>query len=215
MSTVFGPTISAPDVERRVISTLQYWFETYLQNRELETGRDRGSVERPHTWKIVNEFNDKNPEDAVPFIGIISDGLADLPTSNGQGRITAKWGIGIGVVCESNTDENAQLLVKDIYCPVIRNILLQKPSLRDWATVDSVPFSNGVDWVNETYSDVAFGNAERTLWSAIVLFEVTVEGVAIRRGGPITPADPVTQPGSDWPVADSGSVVFQDLELNA
>jgi hypothetical protein len=213
--TVFGPTVSARDVESHTLLTLQYWFETYLQDRELETGRARGSVARPKSWRIVNKLDTANLEDQTPFVAVISDGLSGPPVNSGTGSVMATWSVGVGIIASASTEDAAQLIVKDIYCPVVRKIMLQKQSLRDWTDPTADPFSNGVDWIHEAYDNVAFGNAERTLWSAVVLFEVTVDAVTFRRGGPLAPADPTTQPGTDWDLVLDGDIKFQDLNLDA
>lgn len=215
MGTVFGPTVSGREVERRVEATLRYWFETYLQDREIETQRVRGSVARPRTYKVVNEFDDKNPEDQTPFISLVSSGLVGPPRNSGKGSVMATWSIGVGVVIEASTEQASQDILKDIYCPVIVKILLQKRGLNDWSQPGSTSWTNGLDWVDMGYDSVAFGNEERSLWMATLLFEVTVDNVLNRLTGPTTPADPVIQPGTDWPYADSGSIEFKELTLDA
>jgi hypothetical protein len=211
MGTVFGPTVSGREVEFAALQTLRYWFETYLQDRELETGREPGSVARPRVYRVVNEFDDKNPEDQTPFIGIISDGIARAPRQAGKGTFMATWNLGIGVVIEASTDEASQTILKDIYCPVIVKIMLQKQSLRDWTDPDANPFTAGIDWLGMSYDSVAFGNEERTLWTGALMFEVTVDNVVNRYGGPNTPTDPV--PGSDWPLPESGNIDFVSIPL--
>lgn len=318
--SLFKSDISAGDVERRVLGTLQYWLEAYLQDREIALGRARDSVQRPKTWRRVNEFDDKNPEDQTPFVAVISDGLARQPVQNGEGGFLATWTIGIGVIIEASTEQAAQDLVKDVYLPVVRKIMLQKQSLKNWAglainerqtirvtgtggtftlsfngqvtgaiaynasaaaianalialsnigpadvlltggpvnaadvTVEFVgalgganqpqmvssgalltgpgagvvvatpregaiagdsmadePWATAVHWVDEGYTDLA-ADAERTLFNGQLEFEVSVDLVVDRFGGPSSPADPVTQPGTDWPTALTGDVKLQKM----
>jgi hypothetical protein len=203
--TVFGPTISAYDVERHVRDTLQYWFESYLQNREIEVGVDRGSIARPKSWRTIRTFDEKNPEDATPFVAIVSDGLARPPAQEGDGSFRATWVIGIGVVIEAKSEADAQLLVKHIYLPVILKILMQKQSLRDWTDSTAEAWSDGIEWLDEAYDEVV-SDMERTLYNGQLTFEVGVSGVLNRSGGPTSPADPVTQPGSEWPLVQTVSV---------
>jgi hypothetical protein len=204
--TVFGPLIAAPDVERAVLNTLQYWLESYLRNRELMLQLEWGDIERIRTWKITNTFDDKEAEDQTPFLCVISDGLAGRPLQEGNGEFRAKWDIGIGIIVASATGEDAQRVVKDVYCPVIRQILLHKQSLRDWTDPDAQPFSSGVEWVDESYKDVFGDDASRTLFNGQLDFEVEVSSVVSRYGGPATPVDPDSDPGSSWPTADSGDI---------
>ena len=207
---VFGAVVSATDVENAVIQTLQYWFETYLQQRELERGEQRGSIERPFTWRTTNEFNDKNPEDSPPFIAVVSNGLTREPLRAGDGSVRACWGIGIGIILAASTREASLSLVKDYYIPTIRRILVQKQSLREWPNGEA--FAYGVDWIDEGYDDVTFDEADRSLGQGQLMFEVEVDQVVDRFGGPNAPADPVHQPGSNWPEAQTGSVQVRKEE---
>ena len=71
----------------------------------------------------------------------------------------------------------------------------------------------GTTWLDESYDD-APTDAERTLGIGLLAFEVSVDNVVKRDGGPAYPAppDPVTQPGSEWPVVDTVDVVVQQKE---
>jgi len=211
MSTIFGNVISARTVEWAVQGTLQYWLETYLRDREISLGKEEGFYARPRSYKIVNAWDDKNPEHATPFIAIVSDGLVDEPLQDGEGGLRAEWRINVGIVVEASTIEDAEFIVKDVYLPVIRMILLQKQSLRDWADPDAEPLGMGTQWYDEQYPDVT-GDLERSLFAGLQLFSVMVHEVVNRYGGPTSPADPDTQPGSSWEEFESGSVLVEKVD---
>ena len=200
--SVFGPTITGYDVEQRVTMTLKYWFETYLQQREIEIGWKRGSTARPRSWRTIRTFDEKNPEDATPFIAVVSDGLAEEPKQEGDGTFRTKWVIGIGVVMEAKDEHAVQFLTKHIYLPVLLKIMLQKQSHRDWGFDDAEAWASGTEWLDLNYNEIQ-SELERTLYNGQLTFEVEVADTINRYGGPMSPADPVEQPGSSWPNVDT------------
>lgn len=202
--SVFGPLISGYDVEQRVQDTLKFWLDTYLQEREFRTGRDCGSVARPKSWRTIRTFDEMNPEDQTPFIAIVSDGLAHEPVAEGDGSYIANWVIGVGVVISARSEAEAQILTKDIYLPTIRQLLLHKQSLRDWSDSTAEEWSDGIDWTDESYDEVA-SDMERTLYNGQLTFEVRVANVVTRSGGPREPSAPCVEEG-DWPIAETGNV---------
>jgi len=200
VSTVFGPLVSGRAVERAVTFTLKHWMETYLRNRELATGRAEESVARIASWREFNQFDDKKPEDQLPFLVVICPGLAgsDYPKQEGDGGFRAEWEVVVGIIAAAATGQDAKDLVEDVYCPVIRQIMLQKQSLRNWTSPDADPFAAGTKWIDESYEDVTL-DADRSLASGQLTFWVEVDNVINRFAGPAAPADPDTQPDSDWP----------------
>jgi len=196
--TIFGGVVTGTDVEQRVLGTARYWWEVYMRNRELELNLPVGSIARPVTWKTVNDFNDQNPEDQPPLIAIISDGLVGQPVQQGDGTMYATWRVGMGFVVEAALPQDAQDIVKNIYMPTMRLIMLQKQSLKKWGDPNAVGFGMGNVWFDENYDDI-YPEAERTIFSGTQEYHVTVHDVVNRYGGPNAPADVEDQPGSSWP----------------
>jgi hypothetical protein len=83
-------------------------------------------------------------------------------------------------------------MLAKIYGAAVRAIMLQKPSLGG--------VSSGIEWYDESYRDVSV-DQQRTVRSAVLTFQVWIDGVVVRGAGPTTPIppDPETQPGSQWP----------------
>jgi hypothetical protein len=135
------------------------------------------------------------------LIAIISDGLVGQPVQQGDGQHYATWRVGIGFVVEAALPQDAQDIVKNIYMPTMRLILLQKQSLRDWSDPSSEGFGMGNVWFDENYDDI-YPSGERTIFSGTQEYHITVHDVVDRYGGPNAPADPEDQPGSDWPMVN-------------
>lgn len=197
---VFGPQVSGEDVEQHVVRTLKHWLETYLRERELLTGRDMGSVARPKSWLVAPTSDDRNPEDQFPMIMVNCTGLAGVPLQEGDGSFRAPWEISVSVLLSAKTMADSQSLVKGVYCPAIRMILLQKQSLRQWEDPNAKPISDGIEWTDEGYqSPLGNESADQTLFQGQITANVWMGGIVNRYDGPKNPADEEGQPGSHWP----------------
>jgi hypothetical protein len=201
--SVFGPIIERAKIEEAVMETLQYWFGSYLEEVELQSGiaNERNKTPKPKSWIRVNEL-DKFPEEILPCVIVISPGLSDSPTQEGSGIINAPFGVGVAVVASAIDQESTRDLVGR-YCAVIRAILLQNGSLQG-----IVP-TRGTVWEDESYDDLTVED-ERTLGVGQVTFTVWVEGVVdrLKGPGPLMPADEDTLPGTEWPEVEEVTVTI-------
>lgn len=209
MTNLFGPVIDAEDVEGAVIATLQKWGDTYIAEAENRKGLERGFLDRPLPghFQTTADF-EKWPETPTPSVLVLSPGMKDKPTREGRGEYTARWIVGIAVICSADTEENANRNAK-IYAAAFRTLLLQRPSLDG--------FAHGLDWEDERYDDLP-AEDHRSLAAGQVLVTVEVRGVGTSFGGPKDPttgsepeADPHADPG-DWPEMEDKQVTVEPEE---
>jgi ribosomal protein S2 len=66
----------------------------------------------------------------------------------------------------------------------------------------------GVELMDETFVDIPTPERERSMRSVQVIFRVLVDNIVTRYGGPPYPTDPdpMTQPGTQWPDAETADV---------
>jgi hypothetical protein len=197
--TIFGPIISADQLEGWVQQTLESWWTTYAREYELQQGMPEDSLPEPRSWVVAEEV-ERESADQLPAIVIVSPGLnGDRPIQEGSGTFDATWLIGVGIFCSATTRNDTTKLVRQ-YGAIIRSIMLQKQTLGGNA--------NGTTWMDESYNDEFNFTDDLTISAGQVIFEVQVADVANRYGGPADPA-PDTAPGSQWPEVEE---TFIDIE---
>lgn len=205
MVDIFGPIFVADTVENAVIDTISTWLATYLQEIEVQRGMTRGSVPLIRSYATRNEWA-TYPEDQLPVCIVVSTGLADPPDVDGEGRYHGWWAVGVGVLAGASESKATEMLAK-LYGAAIRAILLQRPSLGGIAS--------GIEWEDESYDDVPV-DQDRTLAATLLLFRVWIDDIVTRGAGPAEPIppDPVNQPGSQWPTADTIDVQVESVPLD-
>lgn len=191
MSSVFGEVVLGTQVETAAMATLGQWMPTYIQEMEIRLGRTRGEIPPPRTYTTRNTLT-SYPADIMPLCVVVSPGLADPPTKQGDGRFSAWWTLGVGFAAAAKDADASGFLAK-LYGAAGRLILLHKQSLGG--------FASKVHWVDESYDDLV-DDDERTIRACYGVYRVLVEGIATEYAGPAAPADPANQPGSTWPTAD-------------
>jgi len=183
-----------------VLNTLEKWMPTYIQEIERQLNLTLGLFPPPRVYSTTNTWHSL-PDERLPMCIALSTGTVTRPRYEGDGTISAWWGIGVGVAASANTEENTNLAAK-IYGAAVRAILLQQPTLGGMTA--------GTEWIDESYTEVPVPEDERrTIRAAQVIFQVLVDDVVTRFSGPTTPiepTDPLGQPGADWPEAETVEV---------
>jgi hypothetical protein len=193
---IFDQIISANQIEEAMRDHLKLWMPVYIQEMELQLGRERGKVPVPRSFMIAGGL-EQMKENQLPGILIQSPGTTSVPTHDGSGMYTANWRMALTAFI-SALDQDSTRAVAKLYGAAMRAIIVQKPSLGGFAINSR--------WTSESYSDEPSPDGERNLTLASVTCEVTVENVVNKMGGPRTfpdvdPPDPATQPGSHWELA--------------
>lgn len=201
--SIFGEIIDAGIVEEAAADTLRQWFLTYTRELELQLGLTQDSIPQPRSYTVATEI-DRDVEDQLPAVVVVSPGISDEPKMEGDGSYRVTWSVGIGVFASAKDRSSTSVAIRR-YCAIVRAIVLQKASLGGVAS--------GTRWLDENYDDMDFDDG-RTIGVGTVLFEVEVHNAVTRRGGPAVPTapDPDEQPGSNWPVADPVTVTVKRRE---
>lgn len=201
--SIFGPIISSDQVEDAIRNTLRDWFPTYLREYELQAGIPANSLPEPRAYIVTNDV-EKEPEDQMPAILVVSPGLVEEPMPDGEGLYRAPFGVAVAVFTSASDRESTEDLVRQ-YVAMARAIMLHKQTYGG--------IGDGTRWVDESYAELTFDD-ERTIGAGQAVFVVEVAGVVRRYGGPPRPIepDPDTQPGSNWPTVDEVIVDEEILE---
>lgn len=188
-SSVFDTISVGTNITTAVIDTIRKWMPTYLQEIELQLGRVRGEIPPPRYYTTRNRFINY-PEEQLPLCVVVSPGLTEAPTKDGDGSYNGWYGVGTGFVVSARDDVTADFLSK-VYAAAGRAILLQHQDMGGGVA--------GTEWIDEIYDDDIADDDNRTLKASYVLFRVYVENIVNAYAGPLSPVpDPDTQPGSDW-----------------
>lgn len=201
MSDIFGEVVLAKQLEEAVITTLENWFPVYIREIEIQQSLAQDVLPLPRSFITTDKINRENT-DQLPAIVVVSPGLTGrgAPKQEGDGTFCVPWAISIGVFVSGKDRTTTKDLIR-YYTGICRAIMLQKQSLGG--------FADGTTWLDESYDDNFAFTDQETIGAGSVVFEVWVAGVVQRFGGPAVyggppPApDPVNQPGSTWPEADT------------
>jgi len=200
--SIFGPLVSAVDIELAVAGVLQRWIDTYLLKAERHHGLEDRFLVRPRSIRISSEA-DKLPEDQLPALLVMSPGtVEDAPVMNGESDYTAVWELSIsGVVAARGTPNGYSLAMQyaRLWAMAIRGVVVQQQDERGvfawW------------DWQRERY-DLIDADGERTIAAGRVSVQVQTYQTIRRWAGPIEPAVPPAPPGDpgpdpEWPVVET------------
>lgn len=191
MTDVFEPIFTATQLEVAAMQTLSTWMPTYLQEIELQLNRTRGEIPPPAEYSTRNEFT-SFPEDKMPLCVVVSPGLSDPPTKEGDGTYSGWWALGVGFATVARDADASNFLAK-VYGAAARAILLQNSSLGG--------ISQGTEWIDESYDELVTED-DRVVRACYLIFRFNVWNVVTKNAGPPPPADPAAQPGSNWPTAN-------------
>jgi hypothetical protein len=205
VSDIFGPIVDGASIEESILRHLHDWMPVYLREMELQLGypadQHLPAIRSFTTFSRIDRFD----EQQLPGLLVFSPGLARKPTMEGDGTFTAIWNIGVAAFVSAR-DQNSTNQLAKVYAAAVRGIILQKPDC------GGVAFHT--EWMDESYDDIFIPEDERTISTGVGFFEVAVDSVLDKRGGPrtypfIEDPDPETQPGSQWPEAQD---VIVDVE---
>ena len=203
VSDIFGPIVDGSYIEDAILLHIKNWMPVYLREMELQRGFTQSlpEIRSFTTFSRIDRFD----EQQLPGVLVFSPGLARQPTMEGDGTFTAIWNIGVGVFVSALNTNFTNRLAK-VYAAAVRGIMVQKP--------DCGGIAFHTEWKDESYDDIFIPEDERTISTGVGFFEVAVDSVLNKRGGPrtypfIEDPDPATQPGSQWPEAQE---VIIDVE---
>lgn len=217
MSDVFGPIFTGSEPEQAVIEILKKWYLTYIRELQVQIGWTGNSIPEPRSYTTrtrVEHYSD----DQLPQCVVVSPGLYEPPKKIGGGTYRGTWMIGVGVIVSGQDEPSTKALAR-FYAAATRAILIQHPSLDNRAI--------GLEWVDESYDDIPDdADTRRVVASGTVYFRIEFEDIGTWPGGPRVPLppippgdpypgetrwpvpDPINQPGSHWPDAETVTVTL-------
>lgn len=198
--TIFEAIKIADNLEQAALTTLETWWESYLREYERQAGLVANNVQPlkhglPKSWLLSNQLDAETRDRAnLPAIVVLNPGMSgrNTPKQEGDGTFRVWWSLAVGVFVSANTRADTMKLVRE-YTAIARTIMLQKQSLGG--------FADGTTWLDESYDDNFPFSDDQTISAGQAVFEIEVAGVVNRFAGPVGAPDPVTQPGSSWPLA--------------
>lgn len=213
--SIFEPIITRSQITEATREVLEAWMPAYVAEIERQNGLAPEDLEVPGNVTIRTSFAQWDTEAATPAILIVSQGLVSPaildpgiygePTSDGEGRWQALWGLTVGAIV-SGEDPDAIQEKADLYAAAIRGCLLQRQPLPG--------IGASLRWTGETYVGIP---EEESLGiaSARVGFECRVPLAVEAHAGPAPgtepPANPY-EPPEDWPTVETTHLSVDPLE---
>jgi hypothetical protein len=196
--SVFGPIISAFEVEHALANCVRIWIRDYLAEAERQRGLEVEGFPRFRSIVVAGGAA-KWPEDQLPALLISSPGLAESGASraiqvHGDGGYVARYRVDCTSEVSARGNRQAIMLAR-FYAAAVRTLLIQQP-LR--APSDPPPWLRRVDLTGERF-DLRDWTVDRTRCAGTVSFAVEVDGVSTRGLGPRQPTYPPTDPDGGRP----------------
>ena len=178
-ASLYGPIITADDVETAVKTTLRAWCTTYTD----EVARQKGVDLPPINYYGGTEIDLSNVN-SFPALAVVCPGVVGEPLRHGDGTQDAIWAVGVGVIVAETVAYKALTLAK-LYGAAVRALLVQQGSLGGFAVQTF--------WTDEESASEGF-ELDRWMASCSLQFEVKVAAVVNRFGGPTSPPANPTVP---------------------
>jgi hypothetical protein len=205
-ASVFGPLVTAADLENHVEVILARWFATYLYEIERNNDLEPGTLPLPRSVVRSSEI-EKFPEDQLPCVMIGSPGLTDPPQADGGGYFAATWQVQIGVEVAAAPNRRALELAR-WYAAAVRACVIQQQQDPGMDTAIQVI---RVDWRDERY-DVLDSVDDRTVCVGRVEVAITVAEVLQQGLGPLDPLIPPQPPAPVAPAWPTATDVLVDVD---
>jgi len=192
--SVFGPSLDSSDVEAAMIAHLEAWMPTTIP--EIRRKKDPDGKRWPNGVSPIRAFTvshasaeaEKWPEDQLPMLVCQSPGMEGEPYGQGDGTVSALYGIVVTAIASSVDMPDTKALAR-LYASAARMAVMQEPSLKAGG---EDPFAGGTAMVGERNVPVRRGvEAERNLMAVSVSFLIEVDNVLDVQAG-IGPEGPQT-----------------------
>lgn len=193
----WGPILDGADVERALIAHLRHWMPAaadYVRRVKDPDGKawpDGISEIREYGVSHADAAAEKWPEDQLPMLIAQSPGMEADPFTDGEGRVSAIYGVMLSAIASSVTMADTKELAR-LYASAARLSIIQNPQLDAGS---GVAFANGIKMGAERNGQVRRGmEAERNLMICSVPYLIEVEDIMIVSEGPIeVPEDPTEE----------------------
>jgi hypothetical protein len=188
--SVFGPTLDSADVEAAMLAHLRAWVPTTLA--EVRRQKDPEGKLWPESVEAIREYTVSHasavahrwPEDQLPMLIAESPGMEGDPYEQGDGTVSAIYGIMVTAIASGATVADTKALAR-LYASAARMAVMQEPSLKAGGDTE---FASGIAMGPERIVPVRRGvEAERNLLAVTVPFLIEVDGILNVTGGPLKP----------------------------
>jgi hypothetical protein len=200
--SIFGPLVTADDVEQAAILTLRKWLPTHLNAAGVRKGLPAGALPYPRddSYRVTPTLEDEIDILSLPRIIVVSPGTVDDPELSHAGGYSVWWDLRLAAVVHGKDRAQTNFLAK-LYAAAMRETLLQHQSLGGAA--------QAVTWTAEGYDD-ADGEEQRSRAIGLASFAVLTDSAVDPMAGPTTP-DPKPSPETPYPdlpeVREDGAIV--------
>lgn len=203
LSVGFGVIVTGGDVRNAVQQTIKQWSVTYLAEVARLDPDTQGTLPDFRSYPDSLDLTKYN-EEQVPACIMVVPGITKPPEKRGSGKIWSQWGVGLGIVVSGPTKERS-IRLAEMYTAAVRAILLQQAGLKGSG---ATPFSSGVTWLAERYTDpVRPGDATRTLCAGMLQFAVDVSETVDVSQGPLQPITDGSAP-TGWPTVATPTIAL-------
>jgi hypothetical protein len=188
-SALFGPMVSASEIEEATIETIKFWLPTYCAEMERRLSIRRGTLVAPQNYINRNSFDTVEGE-KTPKIVVICAGLGAGPLRHSM-SYSAMWRVGVGIATGAKTERECNKYVK-AYAAAIRSLLIHKPgTVREYG----LETLSEIYWSSEDYDDLPdISNQHRLYKAAIIWFQFEIDAVVACGIGMHGPLGPDLQP---------------------
>ena len=173
---MIGPVIGPADVADAAEATLRLWLPSTLH----ELGHAKGiALPEPSDYRQVPTADAILAVEDVT-LAVACPGVTGDPHKSGRGALSATYVLVVSAFVRGPDYRETSQLVS-AYGVAIRTVLLQHPSLGD--------FASSTTWTAEDVAPVGDSKSARTLQLAAEEFAVVVDGVTDARAGYLEPPD--------------------------
>lgn len=162
-----GDLFSPHLIEEAVLATLQRWLPLYLEEIKAQYGIELPAID---SWGLVDEDDDRWPEQAYPALVVIAERTADVE-QYAEGWYRATWPFRVALYAEDPSRVGARQTAQ-LYGALIRGAILQRRSLGDlgrsatW-TGEQLPFqAERSRTLAASFNDFAIEQDEVVNWQA-------------------------------------------------
>lgn len=189
----FGPVIDYARIENAIRDqVILAWIDTYLVAIERENDLAPRTITRPRSWRVLDDLT-ITPEKNLPVIYVISAGDQEDPGVNADRTESSLIPIGVVVACKDTNRDTTRITTRR-YAAAIAALVDHKLSEAGLGVqIASVPRQAFDERLNISTSNRPFA-----MGIAYVTFDVLVDGIRTRSGGPEEPF-PAPDPGQDPP----------------
>jgi len=214
--SIWGPITDGADVEQALLAHLRHWMPATAEY--VRRVKDPGKEAWPDGIAEIREYGvshadaaaQKWPEDQLPMLIAQSPGMEGDPVEEGDGNVSAVYGVVLSAIASSVTTADAKELAR-LYASAARLAIMKNPQL-DAGT--GTAFASHVGMGAERNGQIRRGvEGERNLMVCSIPYLIEVPNVIVVTGGPLEVPDDIEEELPDAPTVKpgGGSVTVEAL----